>query len=227
MKIKNKLQFPIAIALMSFAIFSMIFQGCEKEEAFTKISTENRLIELANKYNVKISFNENDSEISKLQSFNEVEQIFKALAYVRKNEITKKIELVSIEEDNFIVKTIEAVKPRINRLKSSSVEQELALLHKWFYDLTTFNVSLKYDFTSSTISNIIVNSYYTGVSLYDYTQISAAANSIYPLITFTTIGKESHTWSIFGVEFTESRTVVSSGNYHIQLHEGEVTFLAH
>jgi hypothetical protein len=40
MKIKSKLQFPIAVAIMSFAIISMIFQGCEKEEFFFE-ETEN------------------------------------------------------------------------------------------------------------------------------------------------------------------------------------------
>ena len=36
MKIKSKLQFPIAAAIMSLAIFSIIFQGCEKEDLFSQ-----------------------------------------------------------------------------------------------------------------------------------------------------------------------------------------------
>lgn len=111
----------------------------------------------------------------------------------------------------------------LNRLKSGTVESEGSSFQKWFYDLTWFNVAITYNIDGSAISNISISSYYSGARLYEYTQLSSSSSNTGSIISFSIVGKESKTYTIMGVSFTESRSVNASGNFNTDSGTGAIS----
>ncbi len=107
------------------------------------------------------------------------------------------------------------------RLKSGQLES----MNNWFYDLTWYNTHLTFDKNGDSVSNISVNGTYSGISLYAYTQTSSVTSVSNGVVTFSTVGSESHEWNILGVTFTESREIITSGTYNTNTNTGTVNLI--
>ncbi len=222
MSAKQLKTLALIVGVMSLVFCTSVFQGCQKDDLLMESSIKEKILLLGEKYGLTLNLNNfSQGNISNINSIEELELIFQNLCEQRKNGAKMKIKFDKRIGNKFFATSINDSLQKSSlslRLKSSNIES----LEEWFYDLTWFNVSLSYDKNGSSISNVSVNSFYTGTSLYSFTQTSSNTSANNGTITFQIYGNETHVWTVMGVTFSETRAIHASGSYNTNTNTGDI-----
>lgn len=228
MKKKILVNVLIGITLLTLAIS---FQSCETDKTLmSKNEQKEAIYELAKSYSLNIEIYDEiiSDSIFNVNSLSEIEEVFRMIAKERErdNKQTKRLFMKNNIRNVHLYETnTHLAVNNIVRLKSRNIESGtfFSSLSEWFYDLTSFNTSIKYEKDSSgKIKNATVKSFYSGASLYTYEQLHSASSISNDTIFFQTQGKESADFGFWGMTITETRPINTSGYIDTKTGTGEI-----
>ena len=231
MKSTKNFKFKNVTAII-IACVMVVFTGCEKDNDIQQSANKEKIYALADKYGLNISLQKiDDTTESKITDFDELESLFKVLAN-RKNkkynfQFTNELQY---EKNEMQCNLIQSKELQINRLKNGSIEGDTnpnggGELSKWFYDATTFRVSLSWTRASDKeVTLTSTNSWYTGVGCYEYTHkngyIHNDDNRKDDVIHFKIVGAETFKVPVLDWFIWETNDVTCVGNYNIETGTG-------
>ena len=223
MKIIRKIESIKKVVIASFCLFivSFLFQGCEKEEfdfEFKEEVTEEKVINLANKYGIEIGIGNSMKDAYEVSSLEELEQIFASIDNHRKQSISKK--LIRIRNGNFTVLEPKQKMKLSPRLKNGTVESAIWGESEWFFNLTWLSADIGYQ---SDNQNVTITSDFSGISLFNYVQDQSTYEISGDTIYYQFSGTATMSLTIGGFGIQSNSGVNASGWVNTSTGEGQMS----